>query len=129
MKSSREQRWRGYDQAWNEQVQSVPERALEEKRKIFFKHMSGGISDIELGLQFIPRPGRKKRQQHSQEEDVGMEEGETTECSGEISEYDSKDCPDDDAEEREYGLTDDEEEIVEGLDELALNEETGQNSS
>eukprot|EP00889_Picochlorum_renovo_P006516 jgi/Picre1/33546/NNA_008868.t1 len=86
--------------------------------------MSGGISEIELGLQFILRPRRNKKQQHC-EEDVDMEAGETTECSGEISEYGSKDCPDDEEEEREYGLTsDEEEEIVEGLDELALNEET-----
>ena len=123
------ERWRGYDQAWDEQVQSAAERAQEENRKIFFKHMSGGISDIELGLQFIPRPGRKTKQQHS-EEDVDMEEGQTTECSWEISEYGSKDCPDDDEEEREYGFsTDEEEEIVGGLNELALNEETGQNIS
>jgi len=97
--------------------------------KLFLRHMSGGVSDIERGLQFIPRPGRKKKQQHSEEEDVDMEEGQTTECSGEISEYVSKDCPDDDEEEREYGFsTDEEEEIVGGLNELALNEETGQNT-
>ena len=99
--------------------------------KLFLRHMSGGISDIERGLQFIPRPGRKKKQQHGEEEDVDMEEGETTVCSREISEYGAKYCADDDEEEREYGLTSDEEEEigVEGLDELALNEETGQNCS
>ena len=120
--------WRRYDQAWDEQVQNVAEKAQEDGRKLFLKHMSGGISDIELGLQFIPRPGRKKKQQHS-EEDVDMEEGQTTECSGEISEYGSKDCPDDDEEEREYGFsTDEDDELVGGLNELALNEETGRNS-
>jgi len=120
------QRWRGYDQAWDEQVQHVAEKAQDDGRKIFFKHMNGGISDIELGLQFIPRPGRKKK--HS-EEDFDMEEGHTTECSVEMSEYESKDCPDDDEEEREYGFcTDEDEDFVGGLNELALNEETGQTS-
>lgn len=123
------QRWRGYDQAWDEQVQHVAEKAQEDGRKIFFKHMNGGISDIELGLQFIPRPGRKKKQQQHSEEDFDMEEGHTTECSVEMSEYGSKDCPDDDEEEREYGFsTDEDEDLVEGLNELALNEETGQTS-
>ena len=122
------ERWKGYDKAWDEQVQNVAEKVQEDESKLFFKHMSGGISDIELGLQFIPRPGRKRKQQHSDEEDVDMEEGQTTECSGEISEYGSKDCPDDDEEEREYGFsTDEDEEIVGGLNELALNKETGQN--
>eukprot|EP00889_Picochlorum_renovo_P004802 jgi/Picre1/31832/NNA_007181.t1 len=55
-----------------------------------------------------------------------MEEGQTTECSGEISEYGPKYCPDDDEEEWEYGFsTDEDEELVEGLNELALSEETG----
>ena len=54
----------------------------------------------------------------------------TIECSGEISEYGSKDCPDDEEEEeREYGYsTDEDEELVGGLNELALEEETGQTS-
>ena len=86
--------------------------------------MSGGISDIELGLQFIPIPGRKKKQQQSAEEDVDMEEGETTEFSGEISEYESKDCPDEEEEEEEY--SDEDDDLVEGLNELALNEEMDQ---
>jgi len=110
-------------------VQNVAERTQKDGSKLFLKHISGGISDIELVLQSFLRPGRKK-QQHIEEEDIDMEEGQTTECSGEISEYGSKDWPDDDEEERELGLsTDEDEEIVEGLDELALNEETGQNSS
>eukprot|EP00890_Picochlorum_soloecismus_P005221 jgi/Picsp_1/56/NSC_00056-R1_---NA--- len=85
------QRWRGYNQAWEEQ--------------------------------FIPIPGRKKKQQQSAEEDVDMEEGETTEFSGEISEYGSKDCPDEE-EEEEY--SDEDVDLVEGLNELALNEEMDQ---
>eukprot|EP00889_Picochlorum_renovo_P004801 jgi/Picre1/31831/NNA_007180.t1 len=94
------------------------------------RHISRGISDIELGPQFILRPRRKKKQQHSEEEDIDMEEGQTTECSGEISEYGPKYCPDDDEEEWEYGFsTDEDEELVEGLNELALSEETGQNCS
>eukprot|EP00889_Picochlorum_renovo_P001810 jgi/Picre1/28840/NNA_004237.t1 len=121
MKSSRES-------AWDEQVQNVAERTQKDGTKVSLKHMSGGISEIELGLQFILRPRRNKKQQHS-EEDVDMEEGQTTECSGEISEYGAKYCPDDDEEEWEYEFsTDEDEELVEGLDELALNEETGQNS-
>ena len=117
------QRWRGYNQAWEEQVQNAAEITQDNERKLFFKHMSGGISDIELGLQFIPIPGRKKKQQQSAEEDVDMEEGETTEFSGEISEYGSKDCPDEE-EEEEY--SDEDVDLVEGLNELALNEEMDQ---
>eukprot|EP00889_Picochlorum_renovo_P008957 jgi/Picre1/35987/NNA_003444.t1 len=71
------ERWRGYDQAWDEQVQNVAGGTQKDGSKLFLGHMSGGVSDIERGLQFIPRPGRKKKQQHSEEEDVGMEEGET----------------------------------------------------
>ena len=54
----------------------------------------------------------------------------TIECTAEISEYGSKDCADDDEEEeRDNGYnTDEDEELVGGLNELALDEETGQTS-
>ena len=63
-------------------------------KKLFFKDIRGGISDIELGLQFIPSAGRKKKQgQEGMQEDV-MEEGQTTSCSAMISEYASDECSD-----------------------------------
>ena len=67
-------------------MQNVAEKVQEDESNLFFKHKNGGISDIELGPQFIPRPGRKKYQ-HSEEEDVDIEEGQATECLGEIFEY------------------------------------------
>lgn len=58
-----------------------------------------------------------------------MEEGETTEYSVEMSEYSSKDSPDGDEEEREYGYSSNEDgELVGGLNELALSEEMSQTS-
>ena len=53
-----------------------------------------------------------------------MEEGQTTEQNSvEMSEYDTDECPDEDED-----STDDDDELVEGLNELALYEETGQTS-
>jgi hypothetical protein len=96
--------------------------------KLFFKDMRGGISDIELGLEFIPSAGRKKKQgqEGMQEEDV-MEEGQTTSCSAMISEYASDECPDEEEDSHDGDRSDDDE-IVEGLNELALVEEMDQNS-
>ena len=117
-------RWKGYDQAWEEQVQNIAQRTQDNEEKLFYKGMSGGISDIELNLQFIPTAGRKKKQVQDAQEDVDMEEGQTTEQNSvEMSEYDTDECPDEDED-----STDDDDELVEGLNELALYEETGQTS-
>ena len=113
------QRSKGYDQAWEEQVQNIAQRTQENEGKLFFKNMSGGISDIELNLQFIPIAGRKKNGGQGAQEDVDMEEGQTTECPVEMSEYDTSECPD---EGEDSSDDDDDEELVEGLNELALDE-------
>lgn len=102
-------------------MQNVAEKAQDDGRQLFSKHVNGGISDIRLGLRFITTPGRKEKPEQSAEEDVDMKEGESTECSVEISEYSSKDSPDDDEEERAYECSSDEDgEVVGGLNELAL---------
>eukprot|EP00890_Picochlorum_soloecismus_P003490 jgi/Picsp_1/4141/NSC_01650-R1_---NA--- len=69
------QRWKGYDQAWEEQMHNIAQRTQENEGKLFFKDMSGGISDIELNLHFIPTAGRKKNRGQGAQEDVEMEEG------------------------------------------------------
>ena len=87
--------WNGYNRAWEDDTQEL---ALEihSKGKMFFEGMSSGVSDIESKLQFIPVPGRKKRkpQQEVVEDEVEMEEAETTECSDNVSEYSSGEIPD-----------------------------------
>jgi len=124
------QLWSGYNGAWTEGKQNTAIRAQEDitmGKKLFFAGMSGGISDLELGLHFVPAAGKPSNQpaQEASQQDIVMEEAQTTECSMEVSEYASKDCPDQD------GVSDeddsDEEEIVEGFDELAI-EETDQTS-
>ena len=104
-------------------MQNIAQRTQENEGKLFFKNMSGGISDIELNLQFIPIAGRKKNGGQGAQEDVDMEEGQTTECPVEMSEYDTSECPDEGED-----SSDDDEELVEGLNELALDEDTGQTS-
>lgn len=124
------QLWSGYNGAWTEGKQNTAIRAQEDitmGKKLFFAGMSGGISDLELGLHFVPAAGKPSNQpaQEASQQDIVMEEAQTTACSMEVSEYASKDCPDQD------GVSDeddsDEEEIVEGFDELAI-EETDQTS-
>ncbi len=51
--------WSGY-QAWNASLRKAALEIQGKERKLFFKGMSGGISDIELSLKFIPMAGRKK---------------------------------------------------------------------
>jgi hypothetical protein len=87
--------WNGYDRVWEEDTQSVASK-VHEQGKLFFEGMAGGVSDIESGIMFIPRPGRKKRRAPPPvvENDVHGHEADTTECSEEYSEYSSEDCPD-----------------------------------
>eukprot|EP00890_Picochlorum_soloecismus_P002769 jgi/Picsp_1/3493/NSC_06331-R1_---NA--- len=87
--------WNGYNRVWEEDTQEVAYKE-HENGKLFFKGMSGGVSDIESNLQFIPIPGRKKIKpaQEVVQEEFEMEEGETTECSENMSEYSSDECPD-----------------------------------
>ena len=118
--------WSGYNQAWNPSLRRTALEIQETQRKLFFKGMSGGISDIELGLQFIPMAGRKKMLTQEGTQDQVMDEAQTTSCSMQISEYASNECPD--GEEDDSDDSSDDDEIVEALDELALDEETGQNS-
>ena len=60
---------------------------------LFFEGMSGGISDVEDKLQFLPLPGRKKKKAATNmdkvvsEDDFDMEDRQTTECPQERSEY------------------------------------------
>ena len=90
--------------------------------------MNGGISDIESGLQFIPTAGRKgKNALEGTEAHKVMEEAQTTPCSVQMSEYASKECPDEEEEDSDNDSSDDDE-IVEGLNELALEEQMDQNS-
>jgi hypothetical protein len=87
--------WNGYNRVWEEDTQEVAYKE-HENGELFFKGMSGGVSDIESNLQFIPIPGRKKRKpaQEVVQEEFEMEEGETTECSENMSEYSSDECAD-----------------------------------
>jgi len=82
----------GYNSAWEEDTQKAACNA-HEKGMLFFKGMSGGVSDVEGKLQFLPLPGRKKKKAATDtdkvvsEDDLDMEDRQTTECSQEISEY------------------------------------------
>ena len=110
--------WSGDNQAWNASLRKAALEIQEKERKLFFKGMSGGISDIELGLKFIPMAGRKKMlTQEGTHEDEVMDEAQTTSRSTEISEYASNECLDG---EDDDSSDDDDDEIVEGLDDLAL---------
>ena len=52
-------RQRRYNKVWGELAQKAVEGAQKDEGKLFYKDMNRGTSDIGLGLQFIPRPGRK----------------------------------------------------------------------
>lgn len=117
------QLWSGYNGAWTEAKQNTAlqiQEKISNTKKLFFAGMSGGISDLGLGLQFLPAAGKPRDPpaQEGSQKDIVMEEAQTTESSMEVSEYASKDCPDED------GVSDeddsDEEEIVEGLMNLPL---------
>jgi len=120
--------WEGYNKAWSESVQTTADETQKYNGTLFYKGMNGGISDIELGLQFIPTAGRKKKStsEGTEANDV-MEEAQTTSCSVEISEYGTNECPDEEEEDTDDESSDDDE-IVEGLNELALDEQMDQNS-
>ena len=53
--------WEGYNKAWSKSVQTTADETQKYNGTLFYKGMNGGISDIELGLQFIPTAGRKKK--------------------------------------------------------------------
>ena len=118
----------GYNQAWIKSVQETADAIQTYNGTLFCKGMNGGISDIELGLQFIPTAGMKRKNApEGTEADEVMEEAPTTSCSVQMSEYASKECPDEEKEDSDDDSSDDDE-IVEGLNELALNEQMDQNS-
>ena len=86
--------WDGYNGAWTSTDQNVAIQ-WHDKGNLFFPSMSGGISDIESKIQFIPVPGRRGDKPATKSaDDVEMQEADTTECSGDMSEYDSDECPD-----------------------------------
>ena len=121
--------WDGYNKAWSKSVQTTADEIQKYNGALFCKGMNGGISDIELGLQFIPTAGRKKKSaSEGTEANEVMEEAQTTSCSVEISEYASNECPDEEEEEDSDDESSDDDEIVEGLNELALDEQMDQNS-
>jgi len=97
----------GYNSAWKEDTQRAACDG-HEKGMLFFKGMSGGISDVESNLKFIPVPGRKKKTpaQDICEDDVDMEDRQTTECSQEMSEYS-------DEEEESIDIDESDDELVE----------------
>jgi hypothetical protein len=118
--------WDGYNKAWSKSVQTTADEIQNFYGTLFYKGMNGGISDIELGLQFIPTAGRKKKSaSEGTEGNEVMEEAQTTSCSVEISEYATNKCPDEEDTDDESS---DDDEIVEGLNELALDEQMDQNS-
>jgi hypothetical protein len=85
---------------WEEDTQKVASKVHQQER-LLFEGMAGGVSDIGSGIQFIPKPGRKKRKAAPPvaEDDEEIHNAETTECSDEYSVYFTADCPDVDAEE------------------------------